>query len=76
MKQFFGAMLLVFAQSFDMFVMTLFTIGPQSTLPLVIWSMLRSGIDPTINAISTILILLTAVILIVASRFTKLAVDT
>jgi spermidine/putrescine transport system permease protein len=72
----FGAMLLVFAQSFDMFVITLFTIGPQSTLPLVVWAMLRSGVNPSINAISTILIALTAIILVIASRFTRLTVDT
>jgi spermidine/putrescine transport system permease protein len=71
----FGAMLLVFAQSFDMFVITVFTIGPQSTLPLVVWSMLRTGINPSINAISTLLILVTAVILVVASRFTRIALD-
>ncbi len=71
-----GAMLLVFAQSFDMFVITLFTIGPQSTLPLVIWGMLRTGINPSLNAISTLLILLTAVVLVIASRFTRLTVET
>jgi spermidine/putrescine transport system permease protein len=71
----FGAMLLVFAQSFDMFVITVFTIGPQSTLPLVVWSMLRTGINPSINAISTLLILVTAVILVIASRFTRIALD-
>ena len=71
----FGAMLLVFAQSFDMFVVTLFTIGPQSTLPLVVWGMVRTGIDPSINAISAILIGLTALMLTIASRFTRLAVE-
>jgi spermidine/putrescine transport system permease protein len=58
-----------------MFVITVFTIGPQSTLPLVVWSMLRTGINPSINAISTLLILVTAVILVVASRFTRIALD-
>jgi spermidine/putrescine transport system permease protein len=35
-----GAMLLVFALSFDEFVVTYFVIGPQSTVPMIIWSML------------------------------------
>jgi spermidine/putrescine transport system permease protein len=70
-----GAMFLVFAQSFDLFVITLMTIGPQSTLPLVVWSMLRTGVNPSINAISTILIIVSATLLTLASRFTKITVE-
>jgi ABC-type spermidine/putrescine transport system permease subunit II len=46
-----GGMLLIFAQSFDMFVITFFNIGAQSTLPMVIWSMVRLGINPSLNAL-------------------------
>jgi spermidine/putrescine transport system permease protein len=70
-----GAMFLVFAQSFDLFVITLMTIGPQSTLPLVVWSMLRTGVNPSINAISTVLIIISASLLLLASRFTKITVE-
>jgi spermidine/putrescine transport system permease protein len=70
-----GAMFLVFAQSFDLFVITLMTIGPQSTLPLVVWSMLRTGVNPSINAISTVLIIVSATLLTLASRFTKITVE-
>ena len=70
-----GAMFLVFAQSFDLFVITFLTIGPQNTLPLVVWSMLRTGINPSINAISTLLIFTSASLLLIASRFTKITVD-
>lgn len=64
-----GGMLLVFAQSFDMFVITYFNIGPQSTLPLVIWSMMRIGINPSLNALGTMIMAFSTVFLIVAYRF-------
>ena len=69
-----AAMFIVFAMSFDMFVITLFTIGPQSTLPLVVFAMLRRGIDPSLNAISTLLIVMTTVVLLVASRRARITV--
>lgn len=64
-----GAMLLIFAQSFDMFVITYFNIGAQSTLPLVIWSMMRLGINPSINALGTIVMTFSIILLILAHRF-------
>jgi spermidine/putrescine transport system permease protein len=64
-----GAMLLIFAQSFDMFVITYFNIGPQSTLPMVIWSMMRTGINPSLNALGTMILVFSVVILAIASRF-------
>jgi ABC-type spermidine/putrescine transport system permease subunit II len=70
-----GSMFLVFAQSFDMFVLTFFTIGPQNTLPLVIWSMLRTGLNPSINAISSLLIVVSMLLLAIASRFTKITLE-
>ena len=57
-----GAACLAFALSFDEFVITFFVIGPDSTLPMYIWSSLRRTIDPSINAISTLLLLLTVVL--------------
>jgi spermidine/putrescine transport system permease protein len=68
-------MFLVFAQSFDLFVITFLTIGPQSTLPLVVWSMLRTGVNPSINAISTLLLFTSAAMLVIASRFTKITIE-
>lgn len=66
-----GAMLLVFALSFDEFVVTFFVIGPQSTLPMIIWSILKRGISPDLNAVSTILLALSAGLLFVALRVFK-----
>jgi len=54
-----GAALMCFTISLDDFIVTFFTAGPGSTtLPLRVYSMVRSGISPEINALSTILVLL------------------
>ena len=52
-----AAGLLVFALSFDDFVLSFFTTGesPQP-LPVRIWSAIRFGVTPTINAIGTLMI--------------------
>jgi ABC-type spermidine/putrescine transport system permease subunit II len=54
-----GAFLIAFAFSIDEFVVTLFVIGDQDTMPVLVWSRLRRSIDPSINAIATLLMLLT-----------------
>lgn len=49
--------LLAFTMSLDDFMITFFVAGPgSSTLPLVVYSMARRGVDPSINAISTLLV--------------------
>ena len=52
-----AASLLVFALSFDDFVLSFFTTGesPQP-LPVRIWSAIRFGVTPTINAIGTLML--------------------
>jgi spermidine/putrescine transport system permease protein len=52
-----AAGLLVFALSFDDFVLSFFTTGesPQP-LPVRIWSAIRFGVTPTINAIGTLML--------------------
>lgn len=61
--------LMAFTLSIDDFVITFFTAGPSSnTLPLAIYSMLKMGITPEINAISTIIILFTLIITTIASK--------
>ena len=59
-----AAGLLIFTLSMDEIAVTFFLIGRDNTLPLEIWGRLRRGITPEINAIST-LILAVSVILIV-----------
>jgi spermidine/putrescine transport system permease protein len=45
-----------FALSFDEFLITLFVVGTEATLPVTVWSRLRLQIDPSINAIATTLL--------------------
>lgn len=52
----FAGALISFTLSFDEVVVTFFTTGTDNTLPMVIWSMLRVGITPEINAIATLTI--------------------
>lgn len=70
-----GSMLLVFAISFDEFVATYFVIGNQSTMPMIIWSMLKRGVSPTLNALSTILLLLSFTLLVLALRVFKIKIE-
>jgi spermidine/putrescine transport system permease protein len=61
--------LLAFTVSFDDFVITSFVAGPgSSTLPVVVYGMVRRGIEPTVNAVSTIVVVTTALLLYLAER--------
>jgi len=61
--------LMAFTLSIDDFVITFFTAGVgSSTLPLAIYSMLKMGVTPEINAASTIIILCTLVLTSVATK--------
>jgi spermidine/putrescine transport system permease protein len=63
-----GAML-SFALSFDDYVVTTFNSGVgTSTLPLYIYGRIKFGVTPEINAISTIIVALTALAILVAWR--------
>lgn len=58
--------------SFDDFVITFFVAGPgSSTLPLRIYSMIRLGVSPVINALSVILIALSIVLTISTKKLQK-----
>ena len=61
--------LLAFTMSFDDFVITFFVAGVGSTtLPLLVYSMVRRGVEPTINAISTVILLVTTAAILAAYR--------
>lgn len=64
-----GAALVVLALSWDEFQITFFTIGDQSTLPLVIWSRARRVIDPSVNAIGALMIAGSLLIVLLTRRF-------
>ncbi len=53
-----GAALIALSLSLDDFVITFFTIGSGNTLPTLVWGLVRTTLDPTINAIATLLLTL------------------
>ncbi len=56
----FSGALMAFTLSFDDFLITFFTAGVGSdTLPLKIYSMIKFGVSPEINALSTVMLLVT-----------------
>ncbi|HEX7248296.1 MAG TPA: ABC transporter permease [Actinomycetota bacterium] len=65
-----AAACLAFALSFDEFIITFFVIGPESTLPLFIFSTLRRTVDPSVNAISSLLLAITLALFAVAFGLT------
>lgn len=61
--------LMAFTLSLDDFVITFFTAGPQSlTLPLQVYAMIRLAVTPEINAVSTLLMLLTLGLILLTRR--------
>jgi len=66
--------LLAFIMSFDDYVITSFVAGSgSSTLPLVIYGMVRRNIEPSINAISTLILVATVVLLYLSDRMSRRA---
>src|SRR6059058_2541714 len=66
--------MLAFTLSLDDVVIASFTTGPGSaTLPIRIYSEVRLGVKPEINAICTLVIALIAVLIVVASLASKLS---
>ncbi|MDH4117379.1 MAG: ABC transporter permease subunit, partial [Acidimicrobiia bacterium] len=61
--------LLAFTLSIDEFVIAFFTNGPaHPTLPVVIYSMVRFGVTPEVNALAVVLIGLSFTVIFVAQR--------
>jgi spermidine/putrescine transport system permease protein len=61
--------LISFTLSIDDFMVSFFVAGPEATtLPLYIYGLVKRGISPEINALSTILIVLTVVLVVLAEK--------
>jgi spermidine/putrescine transport system permease protein len=61
--------LMAFTLSIDDFVITFFTAGAGTvTLPLQIYSMIKIAVTPEVNAVSSLLMLLTLALIILASK--------
>ncbi len=68
-----GAML-AFVQSFDELIVSLFLTGPQlSTLPVKIYHYIEFNSDPTIAAISVVVVVISATVILVTERFVGLS---
>lgn len=64
--------LLAFAMSFDDVVISIFVNGPKlSTLPIKVYTQLKTGVTPEINALCTIILAVVIVILLLFSLFEK-----
>ncbi len=61
--------LMAFTLSIDDFVITFFTAGAGTvTLPLQIYSMIKIAVTPEVNAVSALLMLLTLLLIVIASK--------
>lgn len=64
--------LFAFAVSFDQFVVSYFLSTPgQTTLPVEIYAAIRKGFTPEINAVSTIIIVVSMALMLLTARFFK-----
>lgn len=63
-----GAALLIFTLSMDEIAVSFFLIGRDNTLPLEIWSRLRRGMTPEINAISAVIFVFSLVAIVLWYR--------
>jgi putrescine transport system permease protein len=64
--------LLAFTLSLDDLIMTQFVAGAQSqTLPMLVYSKVRLGVDPQINVLATIIVCVAAAALIISGRLAR-----
>ena len=63
--------LLAFTFSFDDFIIAFFVAGSETTLPIYVFSSIRRGVTPEINAIGTMVMLASLTILILAQMLLR-----
>lgn len=64
--------LLAFAMSFDDVVISIFVNGPKlSTLPIKVYTQIKTGVTPEINALCTIILAVVVVVLVITSLLQK-----
>jgi spermidine/putrescine transport system permease protein len=66
-----GASLLSFTLSLDEIAVSYFLTGRDLTLPVQIWAMLRRGITPEVNAISTLIVVFSVVMIVIVTRLSR-----
>ncbi|MGQ0610355.1 MAG: ABC transporter permease [Paracoccaceae bacterium] len=65
--------LLSFTFSFDDFIIAFFVAGSETTLPIYVFSSIRRGVTPEINAIGTMVLAVSLVMLVVAQMILRRA---
>ena len=63
--------LLAFTFSFDDFIVAFFVAGADTTLPMYVFGSIRRGITPEINAIGTIVLATSLLLMILAQLFLR-----
>ena len=53
--------------SIDEFIVTFFTIGPQLTLPLYIYTQIKFGVTPEVNAVATLILVITGALFVLGA---------
>lgn len=67
-----SALLLCFTLSFDDVIISYFVAGPDfNILPLTIYSLVRVGVTPELNALCTITFFISMILVIIAHRFSR-----
>lgn len=66
-----GAAILVFGVSLDEFVITNFVIGANATIPTMVWGMTRIGITPTVNALASLILMASLLLVLLAAVVTR-----
>lgn len=67
-----SGVMLSFAMSFDDVVISIFVTGPKvNTLPIKIYTQLKTGVTPEVNALATIMLLVTIVLLMGAALINR-----
>lgn len=71
MPALFGAMLIAFSISFDEIAVTYLLTGRQNTLPMALWSILRREATPEVNAVSTLVIVASIVLICIGTWLSR-----
>ncbi len=61
-----AAALVVFTLSIDEFIIAFFTSGQTVTFPIKIYSMIKFGVTPEINAVATIMLVVSIILMLIA----------
>lgn len=61
-----ASFLLGFTFSFGDFIIAFFVAGPDTTLPIYVFSSIRRGVTPETNAIGTVILIISLILMLIA----------